>query len=290
MATLFQRWRTVLSRSFGVLAIVAGLIMNPVTPLYRGELLVYDFDLGPVPASNVDHVRSLGFDGLVTRCSIASDIPKLTRYANHVASLRGFRMLAYVNYDFNHPDSPTVWRDALPILAALHAPLWVIVKNVPSTGEVDDLLLRMAQGSAAFGVPMVIYPHWNTNIETADEAAIRIAQVGHPNIYNSLHTCHEIRGGNQYHMKTVVTTHGQNTRLVTIAGADSNAYSGPPPHTWDDAIRPLDRGGFDITPFLRALRNARYQGPVILHTWGLANDPGHLARSINEYAKYQKGL
>ncbi len=286
MATLFQRWRTILSRSFGALAIVAGLITNPVTPQPRRELLVYDFDLGPLPASNVDRVRSLGFDGLVTRCSVASDIPKLTKYANHVASLSDFQMLAYVNYDFNHPDSPTVWRDALPILAALDAPLWVIVKNAASTAEVDDLLLRMAQGSAAFGIPMVIYPHWNTNIENAAEAAIRIAQVGHANIHTSLHTCHEIRSGNQYGLKTVVANHVQNTRLVTIAGADANAYAGPPPHTWDDAIRPLDRGGFDLAPFLRALRKARYGGPVILHTWGLANDPGHLARSIGTYAKY----
>ncbi|MCP5023610.1 MAG: sugar phosphate isomerase/epimerase [bacterium] len=286
MTTLFQRWRTILSRSFGALAIVAGLITNPMTPQPRRALLVYDFDLGPVPASNVDHVRSLGFDGLVTRCSVASDIPKLTQYANHVASLSRFQMLAYVNYDFNHPDSPTVWRDALPILAALDAPLWVIVKNAASTAEVDDLLLRMARGSAAFGVPMVIYPHWNTNIENAAEAAIRIAQVGHANIHTSLHTCHEIRSGNQYDLRTVVATHVQNTRLVTIAGADSNAYAGPPPHTWSDAIRPLDRGGFDLTPFLHALRKSRYKGPVILHTWGLANDPGHLARSIRTYAKY----
>ncbi len=290
MTVRFSNWRTALGRVLGAVTLVVGIISGPAIPQRCGDLLVYDFDLGPVPASNVDHVRNLGFDGLVTRCGVASDIPKLSSYASHVASLRGFQMLAYVNYDFTNPDSPTVWRDALPILATLDAPLWVIIKNAPSTADVDDLLLRMARESALYGIPLVIYPHWNTNIESAAEAAIRIAQVGHSNIYNSLHTCHEIRSGNQYSLTTVVGSHVQNTRLVTIAGADSNAYAGAPPHTWDDAIRPLDRGGFDLTPFLRALKNAHYDGPVILHTWGLANDQGHLGRSILEYERYRSQL
>ncbi len=289
MTIRFSHWRSTLGRIVGGLALVVGLI-NPVASQKLGPLLVYDFDLGPSPVSNVDRVRSLGFDGLVTRCNFASDIPKLTSYASHVSTIDDFQMLAYVNYDFNHPDSPQVWRDALPILAALDAPLWVIVKNAPTMADVDALLLDMAQTSALYGVPMVLYPHWNTNIENADEAAVRIAQVGHSNISNSLHSCHEIRSGNQYSLDSVVASHGQTTSLVTIAGADTNAYAGLPPHLWDDAIRPLDLGGFDLTTFLRALKLDGYAGPIILHTWGLADESGHLPRSLARYLEYRRHL
>ncbi len=255
--------------------------------------MVYDFDLGPVPASNVDYAKSLGFDGLVTRCSRASDIPKLADYAAYVATVDDFEVLAYVNYDFNHPESPQVWQDALPILAGLDAPLWVIVKNAPSMADVDSLLLDMARASELFNVPMVLYPHFDTDIEDADQAAMRMARVGHSNISLSLHTCHEIRAGNQYSLKSVATQHSHHSSIVTIAGADANAYAGPPqpgPHFWDDAIKPLDSGKFNLLPFLRGLNGVGYSGIVVLQTYGLGTNPGHLQRSLKGYEKYQAGL
>lgn len=265
------------------------LLLSPASVQAQASLMVYDFELGPVPASNVDYVNSLGFGGLVTRCSVPGDLVKLADYVNHAVTINNFRILAYVTYDFNNPDSPRVWRRALPILARTGAPLWVIVKNAPSTLAVHNLLLQMAQRSQLVGVRTVIYPHWNTDIESAAEAAACIAQVSHSNLSNSLHTCHEIRSGNQYNMGTVVATHVNATKLVTIAGADDNAYFGPPPTgslSWDDAIKPLDRGTYSLLPFLQALEDSGYDGPVILHTFGITNDPGHLDRSIKAYAKY----
>ncbi|MEZ5973422.1 MAG: hypothetical protein R3E96_00880 [Planctomycetota bacterium] len=49
-------------------------------PVPNVELMVYDFDLGPEPVSNVERMRLLGFTGLVTRCSVPSDLPKLAAY------------------------------------------------------------------------------------------------------------------------------------------------------------------------------------------------------------------
>ncbi|MBL4770704.1 MAG: hypothetical protein JKY61_06095, partial [Planctomycetes bacterium] len=214
-------------------------------------------------------------------------------YANHVPSVSNFQLLAYVNYDFNNPDSPQVWLDALPILASIDAPLWVIVKNAPTGTAVHNLLLQMAQTSQTFGVQTVIYPHWNTDIEDAAEAASYIAQIGHANIGNSLHSCHEIRSGNQYDLETVVTSHVSNSQLVTIAGADENAYSGPLPsggQTWSDAIQPLDRSRFSLLPFLQELHDSGYNGPIILQTFGITNDPGHLQWSLRAYARYRRNI
>lgn len=283
-----SRLGLILTRVFASLALAVGLSFSPHPPAPDVELFVYDFDLGDDPARNLDYVRGLGYDGLVTRCSVPSDIPKLRKYADYAATLGDFDVLAYVNYDFNNIHSPQVWLEALPILSTLDAPLWVIVKNAPSATDVDNLLLTMAQSSALLNVPMVIYPHWNTNIESAAEAAARITQMGHPNVHNSLHTCHEIRSGNQYSMGAVVASHVKDTRLVTIAGAESNAYTGVPPHAWDDAIMPLDRGDYSLEPFLTALTRAGYDGPVILQTFGIAPDPNHLARSMAMYAKYRR--
>lgn len=272
---------------------VAGLMVGSPGLQNTVSLMVYDFDLGPVPSDNVDFVKSHGFNGIVTRCARVSELPRLAAYASYVIPDQDFDVFAFVNYDFNHPESPQVWRDALPILKSLDSPLWVIVQNAPTLAEVDALLLTMAQESALLGVPMVLYPHWETDIETAADAAVRMAQVGHPNIRNSLHTCHEIRGGNQYSLGAVVAAHAADTRLVTIAGSDRSAYFGPAPpgpHSWADAIKPLDRGSFDLLPFLGALKNAGYDGPVVLQTWAITGDPGHRERSFDLYGQYIRSL
>lgn len=256
------------------------------------ELLVYDWHLQLDPADAVEHLRDLGFAGVVTRVRWPDDVTKLARYVRAASAHDDFRAMAYVAYDFHLPAAPNVWRAALPILADAGAPLWVVVKNAPSEAAVVVLLRQMAREALEHGVPAVVYPHWNTAIETADEAAALIEAVGHPNLGNSLHTCHEIRGGHQDDLPAVVDAHVDQTSLVAIAGADTDAYAGPPNLfvTWDDAIKPLDAGDFSLAPFLEALHAHGYDGPVILQTYGITNDPGHLRRSLGAYADYVRAL
>jgi hypothetical protein len=91
-------------------------------------------------------------------------------------------------------------------------------------------------------------------------------------------------------LQTVVSEHAGVSALVTIAGADENAYYGPPNPlvNWSDAIKPLDKGAFSLLPFLQALHDSGYDGPVILHTFGITSQSGHLQRSLKKYAEYLK--
>lgn len=271
-----------------VIAIPVLVLVGAAEPQARPSLLVYDFNLNMGPVGNVDHVESLGFDGLVTRVGVPGDVPKLKEYAGYVSMIPGFDLLAYVPYDFTNSASPQVWRDALPILSKVRAPLWVIVREAPSDAVVRQLLTEMATVSQAAGVETVIYPHWNTNIESAAEAAVLIREIGHPNLKNSLHSCHEIRSGNQYTLDTVVSRHAEDNALVTIAGAEDHAYAGPVISGvgWGDAIMPLDKGAFSLLPFLQQLHDSGYDGPVVLHTFGILNHPSHLQRSFRKYREY----
>lgn len=276
-------------KAFTPIALAIVLLFGAADARAQPALMVYDFDLGLGPAANVDHVKALGFSGLVTQLSLPADVSKLGAYAGHVATLEDFDLLAFMIYDFSTAAvGDALWRDALPILAGAGAPLWVIVRNAPSAAALRDLLEEMAIESQAAGVPTVIYPHWITSIETAAEASALITEIGHPNLRNSIHTCHEIRGGNQDTLGSVVAAHAGGTALVTIAGADEDAYSGPadPLVTWADAIKPLDQGAFSLLPFLKALADEGYDGPVILHTFGITGDPDHLQDSLAKYAEY----
>lgn len=262
-------------------------LLDPQPPL-----LVYDFNLGVDPAGNVDHVESLGFDGLVTRVETPSDLLKLRAYAEYVETTDDFDLLAFLPYDFSKAENGQVWRSVLPLLADLDAPLWVIVRKAPSEDAVRQILSQMAIESQVVGVATVIYPHWDTDIESAAEASALIRAIGHPNLQSSLHTCHEIRVGNQSTLDAVAEKHAPVSALVTIAGADADAYAGPfhPSIDWSDAIKPLDEGAFSLLPFLEALRDSNYSGPVVLHTFGIADNPGHLERSLRRYTEYVEQL
>lgn len=280
--------------TLGALALsVSALVLNPTaTPVaLRGaRLAVYDFNLGPVPAQNCDDVASIGFTGIATSVTTLGDLGRLQGYTQHVLTLSGFDFFALVHFDFNDPSSPMVWRGALPLLAQTGAPLWVIVKNSPSPAATRDLLGQMARWASFYGVEAVIYPHWDTSIETAAEASALIAMVGNPNLKSSIHTCHEIRGGNQHNLPAVAATYASESALVAIAGADDPAYSGPPPHPWDDAIQPLAGSSFDLLPFLQALDNAGYAGPILLQTFGITNQPNHLHESLAVYTELAGNL
>jgi len=279
-------------RAFRSIALLLAVWLAAASAHAQPALMVYDFTLTMTPRGNIDYVKSLGYSGLVTRLKSSADLLKLKEYESYASRIDGFDLIAYVAFDFNDPASPLVWRDALPVLAKAGSPLWVVVKKAPSDAAIRQLLMQMARESQAFGVQTVVYPHWNTSIETADEAATHIAAVGHPNLLNSLHTAHEIRGGNQYDIEAVVAAHVAQTALVAIAGADHHAYAGPPlPFlNWSDVIKPLDEGGYSLLPFLQALQDAGYDGPVILQTFGIISNPGHLQRSIRRYGVYTAQL
>ncbi len=279
-------------RLLPLLAIPLLMLLGAAERHARPSLLVYDFNLNLGPAGNHDHVRPLGLARPVTQDQFPADVVKLGAYARHVETVPGFAVLAFVPYDFTNPASPQVWRAALPLLARLEAPLWVIVRRAPSDAAVRRLLEEMTTACKSAGIETVIYPHWYTSIETAAEASALIRQLGHSNLKNSLHTCHEIRSGKQYALGRVASNHAAVSTLVTIAGADANAYAGPGAAVipWSDAIKPLDEGAFSLLPFLQGLHDAGYDGRVILHTFGITNNPGHLRRSLRKYAEYIEQL
>lgn len=271
-------------------ALAAALVvLLSATALHaQPALMVYDFTLDGTPAANIDHVRSLGYRGLVTRVGAPADLSKLSAYAAHAATLDDFQVFAYVVYNFaSAAVSEAVWRDALPILASARAPLWVVVRQAPSAAAIRELLEEMAITSQGAGVRTVVYPHWGASIETAAEASAIIAEVGHPNLQNSIHTCHEILGGNQRAMADVVAAYADETALVTIAGADEGVLPAVGVFVnWNDVIKPLDQGDSSLLPFLEALADEGYDGPVILQTFGITGDPDHLHDSLDQYAAY----
>lgn len=162
------------------------------------------------------------------------------------------------------------WLDRVVEQAArLRTALWIVGagrKTPENRAKAITLLTTVAKACRPRQVQLVLYPHQGSTFETTDEARALWQEMACPEVRLSIHLCHELKAGNGGRMAGIVAAHADLTALVSISGADAdtNRRGG-----WDTGIMPLGRGTYDARPFVRALADSGYAGPVVLHTYGL---------------------
>ena len=169
--------------------------------------------------------------------------------------------------------------NVIPILKQSDAKLWVILhakgeKKVEHE-QIVAFLRSAAERCKATGVELVIYPHYfgktdplhDILIQTAEEALPYLEEIQSDNLFVSLHLCHEIKGGNGDRLDEVAARIKPWLRLPSINGADIDAVNER--GGWDRGIQPLAMGDYDSSKLVKALKSIDYEGPVILHTFGL---------------------
>jgi len=119
-------------------------------------------------------------------------------------------------------------------------------------------------------------------MESAEEALPFVEEIQNGNVFLSLHLCHEIRAGNGDRLDEVAAKIGPLLRMPSINGADVDAVNET--QGWDRSIKPLTKGDYDSSQFLKALSSVGYEGPVILHTWALDDEAAdHHETSIKRF-------
>ncbi|RKH61438.1 sugar phosphate isomerase/epimerase family protein [Corallococcus aberystwythensis] len=191
------------------------------------------------------------------------------------------------NTDWNREEMDGV----LAALAPRRTALWLIMSGpadakasmVASVRDVVDL-------ATARGVDVVLYPHDGEAIENVEESLALIAAVDRPQLKTSLHLCHELRAGNRDRLEEVIEAAAPQLALVSIHGA-SREFN-PQGPGWSDVIQPLDRGDLDVeTGYLLPLRRAGYDGPVLLHTFGIEEPPEeHFRRSMLRWRELSRSV
>jgi sugar phosphate isomerase/epimerase len=263
---------------------------------------VFHFDfarLGADEASQISELKSIGYGGLVMNLTNPSELETLEQYQSSIND-DSFKVYAgYIVVDFSkdlaaydaHIDEVT------KALKKSDAKLWVIL-CVTGGGtieheEVVDFLRSAAERTKAEGVELVIYPHWSGSnplnvclIESAEDAIPYVEEIGSDNLFISLHLSHEIRAGNADRLDEVAAKIKPWLRLPSINGSDADAVNEG--EGWDRGIQPLTMGDYDSSKLLKALNSVGYEGPVILHTYGLedaAADHHHTS-----YTRFQEML
>lgn len=254
----------------------------------------FDFDrLGETRSEQVDALQNSGFSGMVFNLSNDKQLETFSEYLD-AAQAADFKVYAgYVHLALKK-DNTTNYahvEKALKPLKRAEASLWLIVETEGiERNEMVEAISHIADRAAEAGVGFVIYPHDRTSIESAEDALEIIEELGRDDVYLSLHLCHEIRAGNGERLNEVAAKVKPWLRLPSISGTDTE-YEGAARGDWSKNIKPLGDGDYDAAKVLVALKSIDYNGPVLLHTYGLEKvRPSHHADSINVYREMLKGL
>ncbi|GAB3667171.1 hypothetical protein GCM10028791_42920 [Echinicola sediminis] len=253
----------------------------------RKELFVFDFEMDQIPIKErVELLSELKIQGVTFAVKNDSQREKYRQYLSTKQFQTGEMSIpvVYFPFSFENSSEDEKWRKTLE-LPALKS-LWVIIQKEEASKEKTLALLKeMTQEAHELGKDIVIYPHDNTFIESVEEAIPYIKEINAPNLFLTMHSCHELRAGNGERMLEVAIKAMPFLKYVSVAGADITLRPNNKAN-WSDAIKPLDEGDYDINKFLDALIKIGYDGEIFLHTFGIKQKTeNHLSRSVNWWRK-----
>ncbi|RYZ42343.1 MAG: sugar phosphate isomerase/epimerase [Myxococcaceae bacterium] len=262
---------------------------RPESP--EAPLGAFNFTLESRPvAAQVELLDSLGYSG-VTLFWPGHEV--FDTYAAQPAVVAGRVRLPAVLFVLPFDTS---WdREALDGMLAALAPrrtaLWLILSGPPDAKAAMVASVRdVVDLAAARGVDVVLYPHDGEAIENVEESLALLAAVDRPRLKTSLHLCHELRAGNRDRLEEVITAAAPQLALASIHGA-AREFD---PHApgWSEVIQPLDQGDLDVgTRYLLPLRRAGYEGPMLLHTFGIEEPPEeHFRRSLLKWRELSRSV
>lgn len=243
-------------------------------------------------AEQISRCQSRGFTGLGIQ---QFDLDSLKAFAANAEVTSGrfkiYSALWFVNTDAVFTTATiTDLKPKLAELQKMKAYLWMVFDTnsgnaVALTNAVANAR-KVADACALYGVTLVIYPHGGCAFYKAEQAKGYLPQINRANVKLSIHLCHELMAGNGSRIAAVVDAVKNDIVLASVCGSDTAIN---PDDNWASQIQPLDRGDYDVAPFLQALAAAGYAGPMELHTYNLG-DPGvtptaadHLTRSMKKW-------
>ncbi len=219
------------------------------------------------PEEQIDILYKTGFDGICLQMAKAEEVRNLDCFIRAADRYADFKIYsAFVRYNFEDEElDKNRWKQVVDKIQGKSIALWFIFGK-PQPGitheHVERILRRVVNYAESKQVPVVLYPHSTCYFFSAEQALPTVQKINHPNLTLAVHSCHEMRAGNGNRLDQVVLNVKNYISFVTIAGAD-NEIDRTSAFTIDrSTIQPLDKGNYDYSKFLNALRAIEYKGPV----------------------------
>lgn len=202
------------------------------------------------------------------------------------AGLRLFQITMRVNIT-NNPPYEKGFKEVLALVNGRKVQFCLLVTGAnPSDASADprgvEVLREMSDLAKDTDVQLLLYPHVRDWVERIEDS-VRVAnKVDRPNVGCMFNVCHWLKVDKSRDYQPLLNQAMPRLWAVSINGADVFDPKGD----WKHYIQPLGKGDFDITGFLRTLRDLGYTGPVGLQCYGITGDTReHLAQSMEAWRK-----
>ena len=119
------------------------------------------------------------------------------------------------------------------------------------------------------GLTVVLYPHVNCYVETAEDGLRLAKKVNRKNVGTSFNLCHFLKTDDEKNLEAVLKKCAPHLMLVSINGADSGDTK---KMSWDRLIRPLGEGTYDVGKVMKVLDEIGYTGPIGLQCYAVKGD------------------
>ena len=243
------------------------------------------------PKEQINTLKKYGYDGITLRMAKAEHVDQFLEFSKIIDNTEDFKIYSvFVRYNFADTDTDrNRWKEVVDLIENKDIDLWFIFGK-PEQGiddnHVEGVLRNVVTYSASKNVTVTLYPHSWCYFYTAEQSLPMVKKINHPNLKLAVHTCHELKAGYAGRLAEVVDNVRGYISFVTIAGA-SNEVDMTSRKTMDNtSILPLEDSEYDFAPFLKALNNIDYKGPVGYINFGFdKNLDDYLPKSMEEWKR-----
>lgn len=248
------------------------------------------------PSEQIKLLKENGYDGITLRMAKEEHVKEFKEFTEIVDQTDGFKIYSvFVRYNFDDAtEDKNRWKQVVDLIQNKGIDLWFIFGE-PIEGVNDDkvegILRQVVNYSASKNVPVTLYPHSWCYFYSAEQSLPMVKKINHPNLKLALHTCHELKAGHAGRLDEVVRNTKDYLSFITIAGASKETDMTSRKTMDRSTIQPLEDGEYDFAPFLRALKEVNYKGPVGYINFKFDKEPeDYLPKSLEVWNGLKKKI
>ncbi|MDD4869009.1 MAG: sugar phosphate isomerase/epimerase [Kiritimatiellae bacterium] len=248
------------------------------------QFFVFDNGVGRgkwTPQEQASALKELGYDGISYNYTNNEELEKRIE-AFKAVNLRIFGLYCGARLDKTQVYDPKL-KDAFQMLKGSNTIIWWTLIGGKSGAE-DEKAIKIVREIADLagenGLQLVLYPHAGFYVATSSDAVRIVKQVNRSNVGASLNLCHEFLSKKGDCVPESIKEAVPYLRLVSINGIDTQNKK---------YLLRLDQGDYDVTNFLRMLKNAGYNGPIGLQCYSVPGDQkANLKENITTWRKIRE--
>lgn len=265
-------------RLTGSLALYALLVAfaAPLTALAAGpacEIFAMDNGVGRGTWSaerQASTLREIGFDGISYNYTNPGDLRVwLAELGKRNLKLYGIYFGMQLQ---GEKPLPVGMEEAVQLLRGTGAVLWLTIPKPKVPGDYTAQELKRVQEvadlAASARLRVILYPHFGFHLATVERAFDLVVRSGRANLGLTFNLCHELAAGNGRRVPEIIRHVAPALAMVTINGATDQPGAG-----WDNYIKRLGEGEYDVAAVLKTLAEVNYRGPVGIQYYSLKGEP-----------------